>query len=93
VVEDDWRLQGQNKYLTGVALHRAKWCQTREGWDHDECAFCWRKIWDRASGEDETDVGYTTSDDYHWICDACFADFNDRFRWTVAEHPDPARRA
>jgi hypothetical protein len=24
-------------------------------------------------------------DDYHWVCDECFADFRDRFGWTVVE--------
>ncbi len=59
--------------------------------DHDHCEFCTKKIWDRASGDDEADVGYTTVDDYHWVCDECFDDFNSR-RWTVGSHPDPARQ-
>lgn len=87
VDDDDWRLMGQQRYLTGVVLHRARWARTREGWDHDHCEFCTRKIWDRASGNDEADVGFTTADDYHWICDNCFADFRDQFGWSVASTP------
>ena len=25
----------------------------------------------------------TADDDYHWVCEQCFADFRDRFNWTV----------
>lgn len=28
-------------------------------------------------------VGYSTEDDYRWICDSCFAEFKDRFGWVV----------
>src|SRR4051794_32819420 len=83
---------GQERYLSGVALHRATWAETRPGRDHDHCAFCMKKIWDRASGTDEATAGFTTADDYHWICEECFIDFRERFRWVVAEHPNPRRR-
>jgi hypothetical protein len=33
--------------------------------DHDHCEFCSKKIWDRAEGEQEAAVGYTTSNDYY----------------------------
>jgi hypothetical protein len=29
-------------------------------------------------------TGPEGQDDYHWICDACFADFAERFAWRVA---------
>jgi hypothetical protein len=29
--------------------------------------------------------GYTTDDQYRWICDTCFVDFRERFDWTVAQ--------
>jgi hypothetical protein len=28
-------------------------------------------------------VGYSTEDEYRWMCDSCFAEFKDRFRWVV----------
>jgi hypothetical protein len=35
---------------------------------------CSAKIWSQASGDDEFDRGYVTADDdYHWICEQCFA--------------------
>jgi hypothetical protein len=32
---------------------------------------------------DALHVGYATEDDYRWICDSCFAEFKDQFRWVV----------
>jgi hypothetical protein len=29
--------------------------------------------------------GYATEDSYHWICEACFNDFKERFGWTLAD--------
>jgi hypothetical protein len=27
--------------------------------------------------------GYTTADDYYWVCSSCFDDFRERFAWKV----------
>ena len=98
---DDWRLSGQERYLTGVSLQWADWHPPRPEWDHDHCEFCWAKFVDPAFSEWHARVaredpkvlteGYATlgtgpagQDDYHWICDACFADFRTRFKWRVA---------
>lgn len=86
----DWRLRGQEKYLAGVTLvHRAyrRYTANRD-WDHDHCAFCWAKF----MVEDRPDVlheGYATTDDYHWICEPCFRDFQEQFRWTVVDDAIP----
>jgi hypothetical protein len=77
----DWRLQGQERYLKGVPLRRAAYRPYREGWDHDHCAFCWRKF--ALHGGDFTE-GYVTKDGYHWICEPCYQDFKTAFEWTVA---------
>jgi hypothetical protein len=42
--DNDWRLQGQERYLTGAALGRRRWQPMRPGWDHDHCEFCWTKF-------------------------------------------------
>jgi hypothetical protein len=79
---DDWRLQGQERFLYGVTLHRANWVACRAGWDHDHCEFCWAKF----GGEELPDVlsvGYTTTDSYRWICEQCFEDFRERLKWRV----------
>jgi len=82
LLDDDWRLQGQERYLHGALLHRAQWTRPRPDWDHDHCEFCWAKF----AEEDLPDVlheGYTTPDRYRWICGTCFRDFADRFGWRV----------
>jgi hypothetical protein len=83
----DWRLQGQEKYLTGVTLHHRSYFLWREDWDHDHCEFCWRKF--LVPGDVEMDystrAGWATEDEYRWICDGCFADFRDRFHWKTRE--------
>jgi len=86
VEKDDWRLQGQEKYLKGVTLFRRAYrrCGKNPNWDHDHCEFCLTKF----TVEDHTaglHVGYATEDDYRWICEACFHDFKDMFRWEVIE--------
>jgi hypothetical protein len=38
--------------------------------------------------EDLPDVlhrGYSTEDDYHWICESCYQDFVDIFDWRTVE--------
>jgi hypothetical protein len=75
----DWRLQGQEKYLKGVSLQRKQFHRYRDAWEHDHCEFCGAKF-----TEDDPNTlheGYTTHDNYHWICDGCFVDFKDLFGW------------
>jgi hypothetical protein len=84
VSEEDWRLHGQEKYLTGLTLYKKRWVSDDPQWDHDHCEFCMVKFMD----VDEPDVlreGYATADNYRWICNECFNDFRDRFGWTLVE--------
>lgn len=84
MAEDDWRLQGQERYLKGATLCRRRWHAPRPSWDHDHCEFCWAKF---TKAADMLREGYTTEDSYYWICDRCFEDFRVQFEWTVAEGP------
>jgi hypothetical protein len=77
---EDWRLQGQEKYLLGALLSRKKYTKPRPDWDHDHCSFCWKKFSDVPG---EANEGYTTADGYYWICDECFADFKEMFDWKL----------
>lgn len=77
---EDWRRQGQEKYLKGKRLRYSRYTPYREGWDHDHCEFCWKKISTMCSDLNE---GYCTEDGYHWICRDCFEDFNKEFEWVV----------
>jgi hypothetical protein len=78
---DDWRLQGQDKYLFQAELKFQKYSDRKTNTDHDHCEFCMNKFSDSLPGC-FTD-GYTTIDDYHWVCINCFQDFNEVFRWVI----------
>ena len=88
--EDDWRLRGQQKYLSRVTLTRRQWRQSRPNWDHDHCQFCWATF-AAFDGADILYEGWTTADEYHWVCDTCFADFRDRFAWHIGHSADSER--
>jgi hypothetical protein len=79
---DDWRLQGQERFLKGAVLRAATYSPSRDGWDHDHCEFCGAKFSDRPG---DLKSGYVTGDEYHWICAACYADFRDHFDWTLTD--------
>ncbi len=84
VDENDWRLTGQEKYLKGVTLYWRIYTRSSESWDHDHCEFCWAKF----MVEDHPDVlheGYTTEDEYRWICKKCFEDFKGIFDWKIRD--------
>jgi hypothetical protein len=86
----DWRLNGQELYLKHVDLHWGAYEPPSEEWDHDHCEFCWGEF--ATQGGDFTE-GYTTKDQYHWICEDCYKDFKSIFDWKIvscAESPDCA---
>lgn len=76
--KDDWRLFRQEEYLHGVTLYYREW----SGSDHAHCEFCWEKF---SYYPDTLHEGYTTEDNYHWICPECFNDFKEKFSWKIGE--------
>ena len=76
----DWRLQAQERFLKGVALHRTRYRPYREGWDHDHCEFCSAKFSQQLG---DLNQGYATTDGYRWVCERCYLDFKDAFAWKV----------
>lgn len=85
MADPDWRLrQGQEKYLTGITVVHRRWSQTRPRWNHDHCEFCWATF-AAYDGADVLHEGWTTLDEYRWICDQCFNDFHERFGWLVSQ--------
>ena len=81
VQEDDWRLQGQERYLQGALLRKQPYQPYRKDWDHDHCEFCGAKLClDSAVCLTE---GYCTEDQYHWICEPCFNDFREMFQFQL----------
>ena len=80
--QDDWRRQGQEKYLKGINLVWKKYTQYRDGWDHDHCEFCGARFM-VSDGPDEITEGYTSEDNYRWICNQCYKDFRDEYDWNL----------
>ena len=78
---NDWRLQGQGKYLFGKTLVHKKYADRTTTTDHDHCEFCSDKF--SSTIANCLTEGYTTTDDYHWICENCFNDFKNDFKWTT----------
>jgi hypothetical protein len=85
--DDDWRLRGQEDVLAGATLYWRAWHQTRPRGDHDHCEFCWAKFMDRDDVPDVLRAGYTTDDEYRWVCTRCAADFADRFQFKLVAGP------
>lgn len=79
---DDWRRQGQEKYLKGVELVFKDYQPYRKEWDHDHCEFCGDKF---SLNEGDLKMGYSTKDGYRWICKDCFNDFKEEFDWKITE--------
>ena len=80
--KDDWRLTGQEKFLKGATLQFKTYLKYRENWDHDHCEFCQAKFMEKEN-PNTLHKGYTTLDDYYWICPQCFDDFKVMFEWKV----------
>ncbi len=74
---NDWRLTNQMNYLYEKKLELKSYQPYREGWEHDHCEFCCETI------DVNSPDAYTTEDNYHWICQECFNDFKDMFKWEL----------
>lgn len=72
---NDWRITDQKSYLLGKKLIKHKFIKTPKN-DHEHCVFCWYKFLDGFEG-------YSTEDNYFWICEKCFNDFCDEFLWIL----------
>ena len=83
----DWRLQGQERYLAGATLFFRRYRAPRASQDHDHCEFCASKF-SADSRLDALREGYTTGDEYRWICPQCYKDFRDRFKWRLSKETD-----
>ena len=81
IQDDDWRLQGRERYLKGVTPYWREYSRYSETWDHDHCAFCWAKFCVASACPDSLQEGYATEDNYRWICEKCFEDFKEMFEW------------
>ncbi|RLD63845.1 MAG: hypothetical protein DRI84_09220 [Bacteroidetes bacterium] len=83
--KDDWRRQGQEKYLNNIILIAQNYHSFRDKLEHDHCEFCGKKF---SNQKDDLKMGYSTVDGYHWICIDCFNDFSIEFNWEIISNPD-----
>lgn len=82
-IEKDWRLKGASKdYLKGCTFIYKKYKKYRDDWEHDHCEFCSAKFKD-VDADDVLRYGYSTKNDYWWVCEKCFEDFKDRFGFNI----------
>lgn len=88
--DDDWRLAGQESFLSGATLYWRVWQETRPGWDHDHCEFCNAKFMDRTDVANVQHEGYATDDEYRWVCAGCASDFVSRFQLKLIGGPAAA---
>ena len=79
----DWRAMGQEKYLLGKSLSWNKYTPNTEKDDHDHCAFCFKKFMVTAGNEVATE-GYSTKNNSHWVCEKCFEDFKEEYKWAAS---------
>lgn len=78
----DWRLRDQEEYLLSRKLIKAIYANQKS--DHSHCEFCWHKFMENCNGvSDCSDNGYVTCDGTYWICNKCFDDFKNKFKWSV----------
>ena len=80
--KNDWRLTTQEKYLMKARLCKEAYVQPTLTWDHDHCEFCWATF---SEAPDTLHVGYHSVKGGHWICETCFQDFKELFKFTLAE--------
>ena len=80
-MQKDWRLTNQMNYLYRATLKKVDFKGTATN-DHEHCEFCWEKF---GVNEGLQKSGYCTLDEYHWICEQCFQDFQEQFEWKVVE--------
>mgnify|MGYP002618929732 CR=1 FL=1 len=80
IKSDDWRLFKQEEYMMNMTLKRTVFRQSSVGNDHCHCEFCWEKF---SENENDMHIGYSSIDERMWVCDNCFRDFHEHFKWVI----------
>ncbi len=80
IKENDWRITNQESYLTGKTFYLHNYIKEETGTDHRHCEFCWDKL---GQYEGALHRGYSTLDNYYWVCVKCFDDFKEQFEFKV----------
>jgi len=76
-MEEDWREQGQEEYLSGLHFTWQTYTPYKEGWEHDHCEFCSQKFCNNI--ESCLTEGYSAEDGYRWVCKQCMIDFQEKY--------------
>ncbi len=69
-------------YMHCVGLKKVNYKATETN-DHQHCAFCMGKF---GESDDWMRSGYCPLNGYHWVCEACFRDFQEQFAWSLTEN-------
>jgi hypothetical protein len=91
----DWRYDTEYySYLIGLdfkyKLFTSFYTAQNFLWDHEHCEFCWQTITDQYNADNCNDKkigidydtgGYVSTDDRHWICEACFDELKNAYDW------------
>lgn len=81
-MQNDWRLNNQMEYLYESELLYSTFKEDEKN-DHVHCEFCWATFSDDL---EDLHNGYCTLDKYRWICQECYDDFKDMFKWRLVEN-------
>ena len=71
-------------YLRGIKLYWKAYAPYSDVWTHDHCEFCFATFSEH-DGPNILHHGYSTEDEYRWICKTCFDEFKEFFDWQVEE--------
>ena len=81
LMSSDWRITSQESYLLDAIFEKKIYRKKSVEWDHDHCDFCNEKFSeDHKLGMIE---GYYTENQESWVCEKCFIDFKDLFRFNL----------
>ena len=73
--KNDWREQGQDKYLKECIWFKGRYFTIKPN-DHDHCEYCWRKFC--LNEPDCLKEGYYCDNGKRWICNQCWDDFSQK---------------
>lgn len=79
---NDWRLNGQEEIVMNAELKK----ETFNHNGHEHCIFCWHKFMKHSEYQKNcSNHGYCTIDEKYWICDNCYNDFKNLFKWKLVK--------
>lgn len=68
----------EKEYLHEKELQLKDFPQTLK--DHRHCELCWNRF---SNSKEDLHFGYYDSISKSWICETCYIDFKELFKWTI----------